>query len=98
MTAVTAGGRRRSVASLALGSVGAGVLAYVFFVVATRALGAEEAASVSVLWTWWGFTAAAITFPLQHWIARTVEAREIVAYSVTDGYADARARLGLDKT
>ena len=71
---MTGQARRRSVASLALGSVGAGVLAYVFFVVATRALGAEDAASVSVLWTWWSFTAAAITFPLQHWITRTVEA------------------------
>ncbi|GAA1909028.1 hypothetical protein GCM10009815_00150 [Nocardioides marmoribigeumensis] len=54
--------------------MGAGVLAYVFFVTATRALGPQDAAAVSVLWTWWSFTAAAITFPLQHWITRTVEA------------------------
>jgi O-antigen/teichoic acid export membrane protein len=74
VAAVTAPVRRRSVASLAVGSVGAGVLAYVFFVVATRALGAEDAAAVSVLWTWWSLTAAAVTFPLQHWITRTVQA------------------------
>ncbi len=74
MAPVTSAVRRRSVASLGLGSVGAGVLAYVFFVTATRALGPEDAAAVSVLWTWWSFTAAAITFPLQHWITRTVEA------------------------
>jgi O-antigen/teichoic acid export membrane protein len=74
VAAVTAPVRRRSVASLAVGSVGAGVLAYVFFVVATRTLGAEDAAAVSVLWTWWSLTAAAVTFPLQHWIVRTVQA------------------------
>ena len=32
------------------------------------------AAPVSVLWTWWSLTAAAVTFPLQHWVTRTVEA------------------------
>lgn len=49
-------------------------MAYVFFAMVTRALGAERSAPVSVLWTWWGFTAAGLTFPLQHWIARTVTA------------------------
>lgn len=48
-----------------------GVLAYVFFAVATRALGAGPAAPVAVLWAWWGFAGAALTFPVQHWIART---------------------------
>ena len=32
------------------------------------------AAPVSVLWAWWGFAGAALTFPLQHWITRTVTA------------------------
>ena len=31
------------------------------------------------------------------WIARTAEARELMTFSVTDGYAEARARLGLDR-
>src|SRR4029079_737850 len=37
-------------------------------------LGATAAAPVSVLWVWWGFAAAALTFPLQHWITRSVTA------------------------
>lgn len=72
---MTPEGRRRGpVTSLAIGSVVAGALAYVFFITATRTLGSRDAAAVSVLWTYWSFTAAAITFPLQHWITRTVEA------------------------
>lgn len=72
---MTSGRRRRGpVTSLAIGSVVAGALAYVFFITATRTLGPRDAAAVSVLWTYWSFTAAAITFPLQHWITRTVEA------------------------
>ena len=31
------------------------------------------------------------------WIARTAEARELMTFSVTDAYAEARARLGLDR-
>ncbi|MGI9157921.1 MAG: hypothetical protein ACR2FG_15025 [Marmoricola sp.] len=47
------------------------MLAYVFFAIVTRALGAGPAAPVAVLWAWWGFAGAALTFPVQHWIART---------------------------
>ncbi len=65
-------GRRRDTIALALGSGLSGLLAYVVFALSTRALGAEAAAPVSVLWTYWGFAAAALTFPLQHWITRTV--------------------------
>ena len=61
----------RDAGALALGSLVAGALAYVFFAVATRALGAGPAAPVAVLWAWWGFAGAAVTFPVQHWIART---------------------------
>ncbi|MGH3360616.1 MAG: hypothetical protein ACRDO7_17565 [Nocardioidaceae bacterium] len=74
--------------ALALGSAAAGVLAYVVFALTTRALG-DAAAAVSVLWSYWGFAGAALTFPLQHWIARTVTA---------DGPApvrDALPRLGV---
>ncbi len=66
----------RNPAALAAGSVISGLLAYVFFAVSTRALGAEAAAPVSVLWTYWSFAAAALTFPLQHWIARSVAAHD----------------------
>jgi O-antigen/teichoic acid export membrane protein len=51
-----------------------GVLAYVFFALVTRALDAEAAAPVAVLWSYWSFAAAALTFPLQHWIVRVVAA------------------------
>ncbi|MDX6297838.1 MAG: hypothetical protein QOI51_1695, partial [Nocardioidaceae bacterium] len=60
--------------ALAAGSALSGLLAYAFFVIATRALGATAAAPVSVLWTYWSFAAAALTFPVQHWIARSVAA------------------------
>lgn len=62
---------RRDAGVLAAGSLVAGVLAYVFFALVTRALGAGPAAPVAVLWAWWGFAGAALTFPVQHWIART---------------------------
>lgn len=72
---VTGRGRvARDTAVLAVGSGVSGVLAYVFFALVTRALGAEAAAPVSVLWTYWGLSAAALTFPVQHWVARAVAA------------------------
>lgn len=67
-------GSRRAPVALAAGSVVSGLLAYVLFVLVTRGLGAEEAAPVSVLWTQWTFAAAALTFPLQHWITRSIVA------------------------
>lgn len=66
--------RVRDTGALAAASVMSGLLAYAFFAVATRALGASAAAPISVLWTAWTFTAAALTFPIQHWITRTVAA------------------------
>lgn len=65
---------RRDTLVLALGSALNGLLSYLVFALSTRALGAEAAAPVSVLWSYWGFASAALTFPLQHWIARTVTA------------------------
>lgn len=66
-------GHRASTA-LAVGSVVSGLLAYVLFALVTRGLGAATAAPVSVLWTQWAFAGAAFTFPLQHWITRSVVA------------------------
>ena len=66
--------RSRGATGLALGSAVSGLLAYVFFALVTRALGAEAAAPVAVLWTYWSFAAAALTFPLQHWAVRAVVA------------------------
>lgn len=65
---------RRDTTALAVGSAVTGVLAYVIFAVTTRALGAGDAAAVSVLWTFWSFAAAALTFPLQHWISQAAAA------------------------
>lgn len=70
----------RIAAALAAGSAFSGVLAYVFFALTTRALGAAAAAPVSVLWTYWSFSAAALTFPVQHWIARSVAAHRGEGY------------------
>ncbi len=67
-------GSRRAPAALAAGSVLSGLLAYLLFALVTRGLGAEAAAPVSVLWTQWTFAAAAVTFPLQHWITRSIVA------------------------
>ena len=66
--------RRSGAVPLAGGSIVSGVLAYVFFAVVTRTLGATDAAPVAVLWAWWGFAAAGVTFPVQHWVARSVAA------------------------
>ena len=66
--------RPGATSALAAGSIVSGLLAYLFFALVTRGLGAEPAAPVSVLWSYWGFTAAGVTFPVQHWIARSVAA------------------------
>jgi len=59
---------------LAVASVVAGVLAYAFFALTTRSLGPTAAAPVSVLWTYWTFAAAALSFPIQHWVAHNAAA------------------------
>ena len=64
--------RKRDTTALVAGSAVSGLLAYVLFAVTTRALGPHEAAPVSVLWSYWSLAGAAFTFPLQHWIARSV--------------------------
>ena len=76
LDSVMPGRTRNPTTVLAAGALTSGILAYGFFAVSTRALGAELAAPVSVLWTYWSFSAACLTFPLQHWIARTVAAQD----------------------
>lgn len=68
------GFRGRDTTFLAVASALSGLLAYAFFSVVTRTLGAAPAAPVAVLWTYWSASAAVLTFPIQHWIARTVAA------------------------
>lgn len=65
---------RRGATALAAGSALTGLLAYAVFAICTRTLGSEGAAPVSVLWTWWGLAGAALTFPVQHWLTRSVAA------------------------
>jgi O-antigen/teichoic acid export membrane protein len=64
----------RGSSALVAGSVVSGLLAYVLFALVTRGLGATAAAPVSVLWTHWAVTGAAFTFPLQHWVTRSMVA------------------------
>ena len=55
--------RMRDTSALAVGAALSGVLAYVFFALVTQALGSVRAAPVSVLWAYWSFAGAALTFP-----------------------------------
>lgn len=66
--------RKRHSATLAVGSAVSGLLAYAVFVLVTRGLGADAAAPVLVLWTYWAVAGAALTFPLQHWVTRSLVA------------------------
>ncbi|MDQ3629608.1 MAG: hypothetical protein M3419_12515, partial [Actinomycetota bacterium] len=68
----TRGRVARDSLALATGSVFAGLLAYVFFALATRSLGAAAAAPVSILWSYWALAAAVLTFSVQHWIIATL--------------------------
>jgi O-antigen/teichoic acid export membrane protein len=72
-------GTARDSSALIVGTAVNGVLAYVFFALATRTLGAEDAAPVAQLWTYWSASAAVLTFPVQHWIIRTVHTRDGLA-------------------
>ncbi|HET7349644.1 MAG TPA: hypothetical protein VFJ28_01760 [Marmoricola sp.] len=74
MSSGTTRSGRRDTGVLALGSAGTGLLAYMVFAMLTRGLASDAAAAVSVLWTYWAFAGAALTFPVQHWITRTVAA------------------------
>lgn len=52
-----------------------GLTAYVFFVIAARALGPEKYSSLSVLWTLVFFAAPGFLFPLEQEVTRGVSAR-----------------------
>ncbi len=60
--------------ALLTGTAVSGLLAYAYVVLGTRTYGAVEFAPISVLWTIWAMSAAVITFPVQHWVIRTIEA------------------------
>jgi len=47
-----------------------GLAAYGFIALGTRALGAEGFAPVAIVWVFWAFSAALLTFPIQHWAIR----------------------------
>lgn len=66
--------RKRDTTALAIGSAISGLLAYLVFALTIRAIGPETAAPVSVLWSYWSIAGAVFTFPLQHWITRSVTA------------------------
>ena len=68
--------RLRDTSALGVGAALSGVLAYVFFALVTQVLGPVRAAPVSVLWAYWSFAGAALTFPLQHWVSRSVPAHD----------------------
>ena len=78
-SALAATAPARNTLGLATGSIVSGVLAYAVFALTTRALGSEQAAPVAVLWTYWGLSAAALTFPIQHWIALVQQANVLHA-------------------
>lgn len=59
---------------LALGTAGliSGLTAYGFVVVTVRVFGAQAVAPVTVLWSLWAVATAGVSYPLQHWIIRTI--------------------------
>ncbi|MBM3695917.1 MAG: hypothetical protein FJW79_08300 [Actinobacteria bacterium] len=56
--------------ALLAGSVVNGLAAYGFIALGTRSLGAEGFAPVAIVWMFWAFSAALLTFPVQHWVIR----------------------------
>ncbi len=64
--------RRLGNAVLTGGAVVSGLLAYAFFATVTRRIGAGPAAPFAMLWAFWAYASAALTFPVQHWAARSV--------------------------
>lgn len=74
MRARSDGAGRRGAGLLAVGAAVSGLLAYAFFATVTRRIGAGPAAPFAVLWAFWTYASAALTFPVQHWAARSVVA------------------------
>jgi len=60
----------REGAALSVGAGISGIAAYAFAAIGTRTVGADAFAPVSVLWSYWAVSIAAVSFPLQHWVIR----------------------------
>jgi O-antigen/teichoic acid export membrane protein len=58
---------------LAVGAGVSGLAAYAYIVIGTRSFG-DDFAPVSALWTFWFMSAAIFTFPVMHWVIRTMAA------------------------
>jgi O-antigen/teichoic acid export membrane protein len=56
--------------ALLAGSLANGLAAYGFIALGTRGLGPEGFAPVAIVWVFWAFSAALLTFPIQHWVIR----------------------------
>lgn len=65
--------------------------------VALLAIGDPNAALDAIAWSKGEKEAPRGAESRAAWIARTIEARELMTFSVTDAYSEARARLGLDQ-
>jgi len=86
-------GLGRDTTSLAFSAGVSGIAAYAFAAIGTRALGAHGFAPVSVLWTFWAVTTAAVSFPVQHWVIRQFRVDGSEA-----GVRDALPRIALAST
>jgi hypothetical protein len=64
---------------------------------ALLAIGDPNAALDAVAWTIGKDAAPTDAKERGSWVVRTREASDLLAFSVSDAYAEARARLGLDK-
>ena len=64
----------RDAAGLSVGAALSGIAAYAYAAIGSRSLGAAAFAPVSVLWTAWAVTGAALAFPVQHWVIRRLHA------------------------
>jgi hypothetical protein len=64
---------------------------------ALLAIGDPTAAVEAIAWTTGIDRAPSGAEERAAWVARTVEARELLVFSVSDPYAEARSRLGLDR-
>jgi O-antigen/teichoic acid export membrane protein len=55
---------------LVVGSFVNGLAAYAFLALGARSLGPDRFAPVAIVWVFWAFSAALLTFPIQHWVIR----------------------------